>query len=100
MEKAISTGYNLALHDRHAAVALYNGASGLLRAKRNYDLAAKMLDAYLAAPAKTEEAPAFVAHTTRARVAAQLGDKATAARERDAALALAKNYKPARDLKF
>ncbi len=82
----------------------YNGASVLIRAKRNLnpemELAAKLLDAYLASPIKTEEAPVFAAYTARARVAVQLGDKTTAQHERDAALALASEYKPARDLKF
>lgn len=100
MQQAIQTGYGLTQKDRHAAVALYNGASVLIRANRNADLAAKMLDAYLAGPLKTEEAPAFVAHLARAKAALQVGDKTTAKRERDAALALAGEYKPARDLKF
>lgn len=100
MQTAIENGYNAAQRDRRAAVALYNGATVLIRAGRNLDLAAKMLDAYLASPLKTEEAPAFVAYVARARVAAQLGDKITAERDRDAALALAAEYKPARNLKF
>lgn len=100
METAIENGYSAAQRDHHAAVALYNGATVLIRAGRNLDLAARMLDAYLASPLKTEEAPAFVAYVARARVAAQLGDKATAQRDRDAALALAAEYKPAQNLKF
>lgn len=100
MEKAIENGYAAAQRDRHAAVALYNGATVLIRAGRNLNLAAKMLDAYLAGPLKTEEAPAFVAYVARARVAAQLGDKATAERDRNAALALAAEFKPAQNLKF
>ena len=99
MDAAIQKGWNLAQQE-HAAVALYNGASVLIKANRNLALAAKMLDVYLASPMKTEEAPAFTAHVQRARVAAKLGDTVTAKRERDAALALAKEYKPALDLKF
>jgi tetratricopeptide (TPR) repeat protein len=100
MQTAIESGYAAAQRDRHAAVALYNGATVLIRANRNLDLAAKMLDAYLASPLKTEEAPAFAAYVARARVAAQLGDKTTAKRDHDAALALAAEYKPAQNLKF
>jgi tetratricopeptide (TPR) repeat protein len=100
MEAAIQHGFALAQRDHTAAVALYNGSTVLLRANRNPQLAAKLLDAYLNGTLKTEEAPAFVAHVARARVALQLGDKDTAKRERDAALALASEYKPARDLKF
>ena len=100
MLAAIRSGQSAAERDRHAGVALYNGATVLARAQRNWDLAAKLLDAYLAGPVKTEEAPAFAAHVLRARAAAQLGDAATAKSERAAALALAHDYKPARDLKF
>jgi hypothetical protein len=100
MDAAVQKGWNLAQQDKHAAVALNNGASVLIKANRNLALAAKMLDAYLASPLKTEEAPAFTAHVQRARVAVKLGDTARTKRERDAALALAKEYKPALDLKF
>jgi hypothetical protein len=56
-----------------------------------------MLEEYLAGSAKSEEAPAFVAHTRLARLKQQLGDAAAANRERAAALALAHEYKPAQD---
>jgi hypothetical protein len=39
-------------------------------------------------------------HTRLAQLKAQLGDKASASRERTAALALAHDYKPAQNLKF
>jgi tetratricopeptide (TPR) repeat protein len=100
MTTAVQHGYAVAQKDRTAGVALYNGATVLVKAGRNYDVAAKLLDAYLAGPVKTEEAPVFAAHVLRARVAAKLGDTATAKHERDAALALASQYKPALDLKF
>jgi hypothetical protein len=48
---------------------------------------------------KSEDAPAFVAHTWLARLKQQMGDVAAASRERAAALALAHEYKPALDLK-
>jgi len=100
MEEAVESGYRAAQHDRRAGVALYNGASVLLRGKRNFALAAKMLEEYLAQYAKTEEAPAFVAHTRLARLKAQLGDKDGARQERAAALQLAHDYKPALGLSF
>jgi hypothetical protein len=59
-----------------------------------------MLEAYLASPSKSEEAPAFEAHVRLARLQKQLGDTAAAQRERDAALKLAHDYKPALDLKL
>jgi tetratricopeptide (TPR) repeat protein len=100
MAAAVASGKAAAEKDPTAGVALFNGASVLLAAGRNLDLAAKLLDAYLAGPVKTEEAPAFSAHVMRARVAVKLGDTARAKQERDAALALASQYKPALDLKF
>jgi tetratricopeptide (TPR) repeat protein len=99
MMSAVQSGTNAAQRDKHAGVALYNGASTLTRANREPALACKMLEDYLAGPVKTEEAPAFVAHVRLARLKEQLGDSAAAKRERAAALALAHEYKPAQDSK-
>ena len=99
MESAVRSGASAVDRDKRAGVALYNGASTLNRAGRDPELAAKMLEEYLAGPAKTEEAPAFVAHLWLARLKQQLGDPAAAARERSAALSLAHEYKPAQDQK-
>lgn len=100
MESAIQSGLKAAQHDRHAGVALYDGASLLLRAKRNPELAVKMMQEYLDSSSKTDEAPAFEALTRMAQLKAQLGDKEGAQRARAAALSLAHDYKPALDLKF
>lgn len=100
MESAVESAVKAAQHDKHAGVALYNGASVLIKAGRNFELAAKMLEEYLASTAKTDEAPAFVAYTRLARLKAQLGDKAGAQRAKEAALQLAHDYRPAQDLKF
>ena len=100
LELAAQNGYKLAQHDRHSGVALFNGASALIRANRDADLAAKMLEEYLSGSYQTEEAPTFVAHTWLAKLKAQMGDKQGAWRERGAALALAHDYRPAQDLKF
>lgn len=100
LDAALQSGMKAAQRDRQAAVALYNGATILTKANRNLTLAAKMLQDYLASPAKTEEAPAFVAHARLAKVMAQLGDEAGAEQERSAALALAHDYKPALEMKF
>jgi tetratricopeptide (TPR) repeat protein len=99
MESAVRSGENAAERDKHAGVALYNGASVLIETKRDPALAARMLEEYLAVSVKTEEAPAFVAHTWLARLKQQLGDTAAASRERAAALALAHDYKPALEMK-
>jgi tetratricopeptide (TPR) repeat protein len=100
MENAIQSGMAAAERDRHSTVALFNGASVLVKANRNPELAQKLLQLYLAAPNSTEEAPAFEAHVWMARLKAQLGDKAGAREERAAALALASEFKPAQELKF
>lgn len=100
MENAVQNGKAAADRDRqHSAVALFNGASVLMRTDRNQALAVKMLQQYLASNDQTEEAPAFVAHAWLARLYKQGGDFPGAARERTAALSLASSYRPAQDLK-
>lgn len=100
MENAVQNGKTAADRDRqHSAVALFNGASVLMKVNRNLPLAIRMLQEYLASADQTEEAPGFVAHTWLAKLYSQQGDTAAAARERSAALALASTYKPAQDLK-
>ena len=98
MEAAVHSGEAAAGRDKavnaHAGEALYDGASLLSETHRDPALAAKMFDDYLAGSAKTEEAPAFVAHLRLARLKDQLGDPAAANRERAAAQALANEYKP------
>jgi tetratricopeptide (TPR) repeat protein len=98
MESAVRSGEAAAARDKHAGVALYDGASLLRATKRDPARAVRMLESYLAGSSKTEEAPAFVAHTWLARLQAELGDAAAASRERAAALALAQEYKPAQNL--
>jgi tetratricopeptide (TPR) repeat protein len=86
-------------HDRRAGVALYDSAGLLMETHRDPALAATLLGDYLDSPAKTEEAPAFIAHFRLAQLKKQLGDSAASERERKAALALAQEFKPARDFK-
>ena len=100
MESALRTGAKAADRGNRAGVAVYNGGSLLIKTNRDPARAAKMLEQYLAGSAKTEEAPAFVAHTMLARLKEQLGDAAAASREKAAALALAQEYKPAQNLKY
>jgi hypothetical protein len=99
MESAVRTGQSAAERDKRSAEALYNGANVLRASSRDTPRAIKMLEEYLASPVKTEDAPAFVAHTWLAGLKQQLGDSAGAGQERAAALALAHEYKPALDLK-
>jgi len=100
MDAALRSGENAAQRDKRAGVALYNGASVLMESNRDPARAARMFEDYLAGSTKTEEAPAFVAHTRQARLQQQLGDSAAARRERAAALTLAHAYRPAQELKY
>jgi Tfp pilus assembly protein PilF len=100
MESAVRSGENAAKRDKHAGVALYNGASILRDTNRDPARAAKMLEDYLGSNAKTEEGPAFVAHTWLALLKQQLGDTEAANREQAAALAQAHEYKPAMEMKL
>lgn len=100
MQEAVESGYRAAQHDRQAGVALFNGASNLIAAGKDFDLARKMLKEYLSSSSKNEDAPAFTAHTKLARLEAALGDRKAAQEEKTAALALAREYSPARELKF
>jgi tetratricopeptide (TPR) repeat protein len=97
MEAAIRSDRAAAMHDPHAAVGLYDGAGLLIETKRDFALAAIMLEDYLASAGKTEEAPAFIAHLRLAQLKQQAGDAAGAEREREAALALAPEYRPAQN---
>lgn len=97
MEWAVRNCAAAAARDRHAGVALYNGASVLTQSHRDPELAARMLEDYLAGASKTEEGPAFVAHVWLARLKEQLGDPAGAQQERTEALELASEYRPAKE---
>ena len=100
MESAVESGWTAAQRDRTAGVAMFNGASVLMKSNRKPALAIKLLETYLDSPTATEEAPAFTARVWLARLKVQTGDAEGARRERDEALALAQEYKPARDLKL
>jgi tetratricopeptide (TPR) repeat protein len=94
MEWAIHNCVAAAARDKTAGVALYDGAGVLIRAKRDPELAARMLEDYLAGSSITEEAPAFVAHHRLAQLLEQLGDKAGATREQAAGYTMAREYTP------
>ena len=79
--------------ERHEA--LMDGASILLRADRDTALAIRLLRRYLSSP--VEEGPAFKAHDMLGHLLEKQGDRAAAADEYRAALALAHNYARARD---
>lgn len=83
--------------DKQHTVSLVNGASSLIRAKREPKLAMQMLESYLASGRKTEEAPAFAVHVQLGKLRQLAGDTAGAQSEFQAALALARDYKPAQE---
>jgi predicted Zn-dependent protease len=99
MDNAIHNSQAAAARDPHAAVALYDSAGVLIKMNRNPELAAKLLQDYLASPGKTEEAPAFVAYARLAQLQQQLGNAANAQVAQAAAYQLAREYRPAQDLR-
>jgi tetratricopeptide (TPR) repeat protein len=99
MDSAIHNSQVAAARDAHAAVALYDAAGVLIRVNRNPELAAKLLQDYLASPGKTEEAPAFVAYARLSRLQQQMGNAANAQVAQAAAYELAREYRPAQDLR-
>lgn len=70
--------------------SIMHAGSLLLRAERNYDFAIRLLRRYLAAP--VEEGPACRAHDLIGLILEKQGDRAGAAGEFRAALALAHSY--------
>ena len=81
--------------ERHRPVNLFDAASLLLSAGRNFVGATELLGRYLQST-PTEEAPAFQAHYKLGQIHEKQGNKAAAAKEYRAALALAKDFEDAR----
>ena len=100
LDSAVHNSYTAASRDRHATIALYDGAGVLIESKRDPAMAAKMLEAYIGSDSRTEEGPTFEAHVRLAKLKNSLGDDTAAKRERAAALALARAYKPALDARY
>lgn len=94
MQWAVRNCAMAAARDPHSGVALFNGASVLIEAGQDPELAAKMLEDYLNSSSKTEEGPAFLAHVWLARLKTELGDAAGAQQEQAAARTLAGDYLP------
>ena len=78
----------------HPEALMYAGGL-LLRAQRNYPLAMRLLRRYLASP--VEDAPAFKAHELLGQLQEKQGDRAAAAAEYRASLALFRNYARAQE---
>lgn len=99
MDNAVHNCQAAVARDPGAAVALYDAAGVLTRARRDPELAVSLLERYLASPRKSEEAPAFVAYARLARLQNQLGDAVNAREAMAAAYGLAREYQPGQDLR-
>jgi cytochrome c-type biogenesis protein CcmH/NrfG len=93
MESAISSAIAA---DKKRPNVLFDAAQILFGAGRNFVGAANAVRKYLAAGPTVEEAPTFQAHYLLGSILEKQGDKAGAAEEYKAALALASDYERAR----
>jgi tetratricopeptide (TPR) repeat protein len=94
MEQALRTMESRPV-DHPASVA--DGAGMLLRTNRDPALAIRLARRYIALPNTEEEAPVFKARTVLGELLEKQGDRAAAADEYRAALALAHSYRPAQE---
>ena len=78
-------------------IALFDGATLLLQAGRNFPAAIQMFQQYLALDKFAEDGPAFRAHYRLGMLFEKQGAPRDAAREYRAALALASQYRAAQD---
>ena len=76
---------------------LFEAAISLFHSRNDLKGAAQLMRRYVAAPEKNEDAPAFQAHFQLGEMLKTQGDRAGAANEYRAALALAPEYGPAKD---
>jgi tetratricopeptide (TPR) repeat protein len=92
MDDAVAAVRSAIAADRNHGPTLVDAASILTAAHRAPDLAERCLRDYLASRAKSDAAPAFKAHLQLSRLLAARGNTDEAAREHDAAAALAPEY--------
>jgi tetratricopeptide (TPR) repeat protein len=97
LDAAILNCVSAAAKNKNSGVALYDGAGVLIAARRSPQLAAKMLQNYLAGSSRSEEAPAFIAHIRLARLKQQLGDSVGAQQDFAAAASMAHEFNPSQD---
>ncbi|MCU1306840.1 MAG: repeat protein [Acidobacteriaceae bacterium] len=82
---------------RRSSAIFFDAAGLLFHANQKLLLAAELDNKYLAAKDKSEEAPAFKAHLLLGQIMEKQGDTAGAVKQYQAALALARDFAPARD---
>ncbi len=94
MQKAIQTAVD---SERGKPYTWFEGAEILQRTGRNLRQAADLLRKYLSSDKKDEEAPAFRAHYLLGSILEKQNQPAEAAAQYREALAMAHDYRPARD---
>jgi tetratricopeptide (TPR) repeat protein len=94
MELALTQSRSAAHHDGMAA---FDGAFVLLRTGRSYPAAVQMMRQYLSGDDLSEDGPAFRAQYLLGELLEKQGDPQGAAQEFRSALALAPQFRPARD---
>jgi len=94
MQSAVESSLNSSRKDN---LALFDGATNLLKAGRNFPGAEQMLRRYLASNEPDEEAPVFQAHYLLGVLLEKQGSRQEASGEYRAALAIASRFRPAQD---
>src|SRR5579859_134658 len=95
MENAINKA--VSLDEKKPSYVLFDAASQLLRAGRNFALATTLVRKYIAEDRHADEAPVFQAHFLLGQLLEKQGDKKTAAEEYQTALSQAGDFKRAQD---
>ena len=94
MENAINRSLTAAHSD---GIPEYDGAFLLLRTGRNFPAAVQMLRRYVSGDQTSEDGPVFHAYFLLGQLLEKQGDRHSAAEEYRAALALASQFRPAKD---
>ena len=94
MEDAINHAVS---YDKKKTNVLFEAASLLYRAGRNFPIAAQLIRKYISSKPHTENAPTFQAHYLLGQILEKQGDKRAAAGEYRAALEMASDYRQAKD---
>ena len=94
MEDAINHAVS---YDKKKTNVLFEAASLLYRAGRNFPIAAQLIRKYINSKPHVETAPTFQAHYLLGQILEKQGDKKAAAEEYRATLEIASDYRQAKD---
>lgn len=94
MENAINRSLTAAHQE---GIPQYDGAFILIRTGRNFPQADRMLRQYMSGQNTSEDGPVFQAHYLLGQLLEKQGDRSAAAEQYRAALALASQFRPAKD---